>query len=90
MAAEYPDAVPTIAADKVNATEQEDDHPAHHNQLAEEVVSIATELKGSGKGFVNHGVTAGTARPTGHASIEWVGSVEPTNAVDGDTWIDTA
>lgn len=44
----------------------------------------------SGKGFVNHGAVAGTARPTGYASIEWVGSIEPTNAVNGDTWVNTA
>ena len=42
------------------------------------------------KGFINHGATAGTARPTGFTSVEWVGSVEPTNAVNGDTWIDTS
>ena len=42
------------------------------------------------KGFVNHGATAGTARPTGYASIEWTGSVEPTNMENGDTWIDTS
>lgn len=47
-------------------------------------------LTASGKGFVNHGATAGTARPSGYASIEWFGSVEPTNAIDGDSWITTA
>jgi hypothetical protein len=45
-------------------------------------------LTASGKGFVNHGATAGTARPTEYASIEWYGTVEPTNWVDGDTWND--
>lgn len=42
------------------------------------------------KGHVEHGATAGTTRPTGFTSVEWVGSVEPTNAVNGDTWIDTS
>lgn len=42
------------------------------------------------KAVVNHGAVAGTARPTGFGSVEWIGSVEPTNAVDGDTWIDTS
>lgn len=42
------------------------------------------------KGYVNHGATAGTARPLGYTSVEWVGSVEPTNAINGDTWINTA
>lgn len=44
----------------------------------------------NGKGYVNHGATAGTARPTGFASIEWHGSVTPSNAIDGDTWVDTS
>lgn len=42
------------------------------------------------KGFVNHGATAGTARPSGYASIEWLGSVEPTNMANGDTWVVTS
>lgn len=42
------------------------------------------------KGFVNHGSTAGTVRPSGYTSVEWLGSVEPTNAIDGDTWVDTS
>ena len=41
----------------------------------------------TGKGFVNHGSVASTARPSGFASIEWFGSVEPDNMADGDTWI---
>lgn len=40
-------------------------------------------------GVVVHGATAGTARPSGFGSIQWIGSVEPTNAADNDTWIDT-
>jgi len=43
----------------------------------------------SGKGFVNHGAVAGTARPVGPVSVEWYGAVQPTNAIVGDTWIDT-
>jgi hypothetical protein len=50
----------------------------------------AADLTASGKGFVNHGSTAGTARPTGYASVEWYGSVTPSNAIAGDTWVDTA
>lgn len=45
-------------------------------------------IDASGKGFVNHGATASTTRPSGYASVEWYGSVEPTNAVTGDTWVD--
>lgn len=40
--------------------------------------------------FVKHGATAGTTRPTGFAVVIWLGSVEPTNAVDDDIWVDTA
>lgn len=47
-------------------------------------------ISASGKGVVVHGATASTARPTGYASIEWIGSVEPTNATNDDTWINTA
>lgn len=45
---------------------------------------------GGAKGFVNHGSDGNTARPSGYGSIEWIGSVEPVNAIDGDTWIDTS
>jgi hypothetical protein len=44
----------------------------------------------SGKGHVNHSANANVARPSAYASVEWVGSVEPTNATNGDTWIDTS
>ena len=40
------------------------------------------------KGFINHGGTAGTARPSGFDSVEWLGTVEPSNATNDDTWID--
>jgi hypothetical protein len=43
----------------------------------------------SGLAYVFHGATAGTARPTGFAGVIWVGSVEPTLAVNNDVWIDT-
>lgn len=41
------------------------------------------------KGVVLHGADAAAPRPEGYLSIEWVGSVEPDNAIDGDTWINT-
>jgi hypothetical protein len=40
----------------------------------------------NGMTVVNHGATADTARPTGAAAVYWIGTVEPTNAVDGDLW----
>lgn len=48
----------------------------------------ASVVSANGKGYVDHGAIAGTARPSAFASIEWHGTVEPTNAISGDTWID--
>lgn len=42
------------------------------------------------KGQIVHGTDAGTARPSGFASIEWVGAVPPVNAQIQDTWINTS
>lgn len=42
------------------------------------------------KGFISHGSVAGTARPSGFASVEWQGTIEPINMAVGDTWIDTS
>jgi hypothetical protein len=51
-----------------------------------------TFLLNSATGVIRvvHGSTASTARPVGAASVEWVGSVAPTNGTTADTWIDTA
>jgi hypothetical protein len=38
---------------------------------------------------VNHGATASTARPAGALVVYWVGSVQPTNALNSDLWYDT-
>lgn len=40
------------------------------------------------KGVVFHGSNASAARPTGLGSIEWRGTVAPTNATSDDVWID--
>ena len=40
------------------------------------------------KGYVKHGVDASASRPPDYPSVEWHGSVEPENAVEGDTWIE--
>lgn len=48
-----------------------------------------TPLSNNGKAVVVHGSNASTARPSGFASVEWIGSVEPTNATNNDTWVDT-
>lgn len=50
----------------------------------------ASVISGNGVGYIRHGATASTARPTGFFSIIWVGSVEPTNATNDDQWLVTA
>lgn len=35
---------------------------------------------------VNHGSNASTARPSYAAAVYWIGTVEPTNALDDDLW----
>lgn len=66
------------------------DTTAIHGIADTSVLETTTHITASGKGFVNHGATAGTARPAGYASVEWYGSVEPSNAVSGDTWVDVS
>jgi hypothetical protein len=39
------------------------------------------------KGFIRHEADPEVQRPTGSESVEWLGSVEPENAIEGDTWI---
>jgi hypothetical protein len=41
-------------------------------------------------GGVYHGATASISRPVGFDVVTWVGSVEPSNAVNNDVWINTA
>lgn len=48
-------------------------------------------LSASGVGFVDHGSTAGTARPSEYVCVIWRGDVEPDNFDDDtDVWIDTS
>lgn len=56
MAAVYPGTVATIAANKADGTTSATDHPAHHNQLAEELVAVQTTL--------------GTSPAGSHASVK--------------------
>lgn len=72
-----------------SAKQQEiDDAAAAAAAASDDVADIATALAASGKGYVEHGAVANTARPTGYASVEWYGTVEPDNWIDGDTWND--
>ena len=52
---------------------------------------IGTEgSSGSSGATVTYGAVASTARPSTNSSVIWIGSVEPTNAIDGDVWLDTS
>lgn len=51
---------------------------------------LAVLLQNSGKGFVFHDGDPLASRPDGFASIEWLGTVEPTNAQENDTWVDVS
>lgn len=53
-------------------------------------VALGSTLSASGMGVVEHGAVASTARPTGWHRVNWIGTVEPTNAVNGDVWDDTS
>ncbi len=44
MSSVYPGSLDSLATDKTNATEQADDHPGHHNDLADAVNKIEAEL----------------------------------------------
>lgn len=55
-----------------------------------DIIGVPKTQANEAKGFVSHGSVAATARPGGYASVEWYGSVAPTNAIAGDTWVDTS
>ena len=52
--------------------------------------TLGAAASANAKGVVAHGTNAGAARPTGYASVEWIGSVALTNATAADTWVDTS
>lgn len=52
---------------------------------------VATAVKTLGKGVALHNGTSYPSRPTGYASVEWIGPTDPgASAQDGDTWVPTA
>ena len=63
--------------------------PASQQSIKAYVDAAVATLKAAVYGVVNHGATAGTARPTGYAGIIWYGSVAPTNATGVDIVIRT-
>ncbi len=51
--------------------------------------AAATAMLEGAQGVVTHGADANVARPTEFAVVQWIGSVEPTNAVDNDLYVPT-
>lgn len=68
-----------------NKTPGDFSHRLHHDVIHDWINRLAA----ANKGVVIHGTIADVVRPLGFVSVEWVGSVEPLNALDGDTWVDT-
>jgi len=64
----------------------ENDVPADFLALANQ---LETVFGTKGVTFINHGATAGTARPVGWGMVIWYGSVQPTNMVAPDICIRT-
>lgn len=62
------------------------------NQVSREIEVKTVGRRGPQgvNGIINHGAVAGTARPLTDTPVIWIGTVEPTNAVDYDLWIDVS
>lgn len=57
-------------------------------EAAADVTDAANVSTSGGLIYINHGATSGTTRPSVSGAVYWIGTVEPTNAVDGDVWLD--
>lgn len=63
---------------------------AEHSAETSDWLPFTSEPLPNDKGVVLHGTDADVPRPIGYGSVEWIGSVPPSNGVDGDTWVNTA
>lgn len=81
----------TIDGTGLNITEDpvEVYHATRKDYVDTAIATAVAALKATVYGVVVHGVTAGTARPTGFAGIIWYGSVQPTNIEAPDIVIRT-
>ncbi len=77
------------ALNKIEATLGVSPHAGFSN-VATRLGARDIQMVQSVKGYVNHGTNANAARPGGFISVEWFGSISPNNAINGDTWINTA
>lgn len=76
------------------ATLQDSGHAARHNEKKTALEAIRSYLQSSLAHYVNHAADGTVDRPTINGTavefVIWIGSVEPSNAVAGDWWYDTA
>jgi hypothetical protein len=85
MSSTYPGALDSIAHDKTNATVTQDDHPGHHNLLADAISKIEAELGTDPSGTYATVVARLDAAAGGGADLVYNGSF-PANTpyTDGD------
>jgi hypothetical protein len=88
-------AVVKVPAGQVTGTLADNQIPAsiaRDSEITTEVTAqVATRIaKVDGVVVVDHGTNASVARPTGYAMVIWRGSVQPTNALNTDFWLDTS
>jgi hypothetical protein len=66
-------------------------YPSTTSAVVTHVGSYTDGVKALSKGVALHNGTSYPTRPTGFASVEWIGPTDPgSSAVDGDTWVPTA
>lgn len=66
-------------------------YPSSTSAVVTHVGSYTDAAKALSKGVALHNGTSYPARPSGFASVEWIGPTDPGgSAVDGDTWVPTA
>jgi hypothetical protein len=72
----------------IDASSPQEEVQAEEETVEEEAEEKAEEIdKSQIKGFCKHDEDANKSRPEGFGSVEWLGVVEPVNAVDSDTLI---
>lgn len=65
-------------------------HATWHRNAHTAINTMSAGMIDSGMGVAVHGSNASFARPLGWKSVTWIGSVQPSNGIDNDVWVDTA
>lgn len=84
-----------LTLDGISTFQSLTDTPTSYTSQAGQIPQVnvaedALEFTDAVTGQIVHGSTAGTTRPVGFDVVMWIGSVEPTNAVNNDVWVDTS